>query len=86
LIVDDLNNIGPHYSKCLRMWRERFLDTFDELAANSGMMHVYNEEFKRKWEFYFAYCEAGFASRTLGVNQVRITRNSNADLNGLVPL
>ena len=31
-------------------------------------------DFRRTWEFYLAYCEAGFASRYLGVSQLRLAR------------
>jgi cyclopropane-fatty-acyl-phospholipid synthase len=29
------------------------------------------------WEFYLAYCEAGFASRYLGVSQIRLARTGD---------
>jgi cyclopropane-fatty-acyl-phospholipid synthase len=34
----------------------------------------FDEDFRRIWEFYLAYCEAGFASGYLGVDQIRLTR------------
>ncbi|KAJ2717621.1 hypothetical protein GGI07_005955, partial [Coemansia sp. Benny D115] len=30
----------------------------------------YNDVFRRKWEYYFAYCEGAFATRTLGCSQL----------------
>jgi len=36
----------------------------------------YPDEFIRMWEFYLAYCEAGFAERTLGDVQMVLTRES----------
>ncbi|KAJ3199064.1 hypothetical protein HDU67_003143 [Dinochytrium kinnereticum] len=87
LIVDHLINIGPHYAKALRIWGERFSENFERVASETkGMEHVYTMEFKRKWEFYFAYCEAGFASRTLGDIQMRLTRERNADLLDGIPV
>ncbi|KAI8848583.1 S-adenosyl-L-methionine-dependent methyltransferase [Chytridium lagenaria] len=60
LIVDHMINIGPHYAKALRMWREKFSENFDKVVEETpDMAHVYTQEFKRKWEFYFAYCESG---------------------------
>jgi cyclopropane-fatty-acyl-phospholipid synthase len=87
LIVDELVNIGPHYAKALRVWREKFIENFDDVAkkASGDMQKVYTEEFKRKWEFYFAYCEVGFASRTLGDIQMRLTREGNAELLDGIP-
>lgn len=85
LIVDEVVNIGPHYAKALRLWREKFVARFDEVVEKTGLTSVYTPEFKRKWEFYFAYCEAGFASRTLGDIQMRLTREANTDLLDGIP-
>ncbi|HWA36974.1 MAG TPA: cyclopropane-fatty-acyl-phospholipid synthase family protein [Burkholderiales bacterium] len=56
-----LDDIGPHYATTLRLWREN-------LRRNAGEVRVlgYPERFLRMWEFYLAYCEAGFAERALG--------------------
>ncbi len=56
-----LEDIGPHYATTLRLWRENLLRNAAELGALG-----YSAEFLRKWEFYFCYCEAGFAERALG--------------------
>jgi len=55
-----LDDIGPHYATTLRLWRENL---FGNLAAVRAL--GYSEEFIRMWEFYLAYCEAGFAERAL---------------------
>ncbi|KAH6568083.1 hypothetical protein BASA50_005926 [Batrachochytrium salamandrivorans] len=81
LMVDTVENIGPHYAKALRLWRERFIAHFDQVVARcKGNTGMYDQVFLRKWEYYFAYCEAGFASRTLGTLQIRLTRPANMDL------
>jgi cyclopropane-fatty-acyl-phospholipid synthase len=36
--------------------------------------HGFDEEFRRKWEFYLAYCEAGFLAGYLDVAQIRLER------------
>ncbi len=36
----------------------------------------FDETFRRKWEFYLAYCEAGFASGYLDVAQLRFERQA----------
>jgi len=56
-----LEDIGPHYATTLRAWRDNMLRNAAELRALG-----YCAEFLRKWEFYFCYCEAGFAERALG--------------------
>ena len=35
-------------------------------------VHGFDETFRRMWEFYLAYCEAGFASGYLDVAQIRL--------------
>jgi cyclopropane-fatty-acyl-phospholipid synthase len=53
-----LEDIGPHYATTLRIWRENFQRNLDGVRALG-----YPEEFIRMWEFYFGYCEGGFAGR-----------------------
>ena len=69
LRVVDSRDIGPHYATTLRMWRERFLAGSDAVAALG-----FDATFRRMWEFYLAYCEAGFASGALGDVQLRLAR------------
>ena len=61
LRLSHLEDIGPHYATTLRLWRENLAHAWAELRALG-----YPAEFARKWEFYFSYCEAGFAERALG--------------------
>lgn len=65
-------DFGLHYAKTLRTWRERFLAAWPTIAGLPG--HGFDATFKRMWEYYLAYCEAGFASRYLGVCQLSIGR------------
>lgn len=53
---------GPHYAETLRRWRERFTDNAAAVSALG-----FGEEFRRMWEFYLAYCQAGFAAGYLDV-------------------
>jgi cyclopropane-fatty-acyl-phospholipid synthase len=69
LRVSQVHLFGLHYAETLRRWRTAFTDASEEIAAMG-----YDETFRRKWEFYLAYCEAGFASGYLDVAQVRLTR------------
>ena len=34
----------------------------------------FDETFRRMWEFYLAYCGAGFRTGYLGVSQLQLTR------------
>ncbi|MFE5485496.1 class I SAM-dependent methyltransferase [Streptomyces sp. NPDC056527] len=64
---------GAHYAETLRQWRERFLCQEAAVAA-LGFDHV----FRRMWEFYLAYSEAGFRSGYLDVRQLRLTATTEA--------
>jgi cyclopropane-fatty-acyl-phospholipid synthase len=56
-----LEDWTPHYPPTLRHWRAN-------LQANIGAARAlgYSEPFLRMWEYYFAYCEAGFLERHTG--------------------
>lgn len=69
LRIESAENIGPHYAPTLARWRERFAERWSELPAFG-----YDEAFRRTWNYYFSYCEAGFASRNLGDYQLVLTR------------
>ena len=69
LRVTGENDIGLHYVETLREWRERFLERVDEVRGLG-----FNDTFVRMWEFYLAYCEAGFATGAIGDVQLRLER------------
>lgn len=69
LAVTRLENVGAHYAKTLNVWRERFLDSAERLRALG-----FDARFMRLWEYYFSYCEAGFATGTLGTVQMVLER------------
>ncbi len=76
LRITDRRELGVHYAETLRRWRTTFNANWDQIEAIR-----YDENFRRTWEFYLAYCEAGFASRYLGVSQIRMIRGWD-DLTG----
>ena len=60
----DMVSLRPHYAETLRMWRERFVERRDAVAALG-----FDDVFHRMWELYLAYSEAGFRSGYLDVYQ-----------------
>jgi cyclopropane-fatty-acyl-phospholipid synthase len=64
-----LEDIGPHYARTLRMWRERFFGNLGKVRALG-----YNDRFVRLWEYYLCYCEGGFMERQLGTVQMLLTK------------
>ena len=75
LIVESVENIGPHYALTLAEWRTRFSAQREKLKGLG-----YDQEFQRMWEFYLASCEAEFSSRWLNVLQIVLTRPNNQRL------
>ena len=71
LRVSRQRELRPHYARTLRLWRERFLSQWPHIHAQG-----FDEAFRRTWEFYLAYSEAGFRSGYLGVSQLQLTRGS----------
>jgi cyclopropane-fatty-acyl-phospholipid synthase len=86
LVVDSVENIGLHYAKTLRLWKESFLSKFDEtirpalLRAHDNMTKKDIETFRRKWEYYFTYCEAAFATKTLGDVIITVAREGTMEM------
>lgn len=61
------STFGADYAETLRRWRATFTDAWPAIASER-----FDEEFRRTWEFYLAYCEAGFRTGYLDVAQVRL--------------
>ncbi|KAI0712318.1 cyclopropane-fatty-acyl-phospholipid synthase [Earliella scabrosa] len=90
LVVDAVSNIGPHYARTLREWRRRFEARFEEMivpalkAEYPGVMDSNDakareeiEVFRRKWIYYYCYCEVGFTTRRLGDHILTFSREGN---------
>jgi len=63
-------HFGAHYAETLRRWRH----AFDAHRADLPVLG-FDETFRRMWEFYLAYSEAGFGSGYLDVAQLRLERS-----------
>lgn len=64
LAVLHRRSFGAHYAETLRQWRERFVAAADAVGGLG-----FDPVFRRMWEFYLAYCEAGFRTGRLDVEQ-----------------
>jgi cyclopropane-fatty-acyl-phospholipid synthase len=69
LKVTARRELGEHYGRTLHLWRERFHEQWPRVHQLG-----FDQTFARMWEFYLAYCEAGFRSGYLGVSQLQLTR------------
>jgi cyclopropane-fatty-acyl-phospholipid synthase len=56
---------GQDYAKTLASWRSNFRNAWPSLAPLG-----FDDRFRRLWEYYLAYCEAGFLSGNIDVRQV----------------
>lgn len=53
------------YARTLAEWRSRFWSSWDKIKPLG-----FDERFRRLWEFYLHYCEAGFRAEYIDVRQV----------------
>ncbi|MDA9138410.1 cyclopropane-fatty-acyl-phospholipid synthase family protein [Candidatus Pelagibacter ubique] len=60
----EYNSYANHYSETLIIWREIFNKKWD-LIKKQG----FDLKFKKMWEFYLSYCEAGFKSKNIDLIQ-----------------
>ena len=59
-----VNSYPDDYAKTLATWRENFLKVWSNIAPLG-----FDETFKKMWEFYLSYCEAGFKSKNIDLIQ-----------------
>ena len=64
LVIDQYNSYGLHYSNTLIMWRKEFIKKWEEISKQG-----FDLTFKRMWNFYLSYCEAGFKSKNIDLVQ-----------------
>ncbi len=62
LTLATATSFGDSYAVTLAEWRRRFLTAWREIEQLG-----YRPSFRRLWEYYLSYCEAGFRTRDLDV-------------------
>jgi cyclopropane-fatty-acyl-phospholipid synthase len=67
-----LEDLTPHYAETLLRWRTALHQSWEAARARG-----YGESFLRLWEFYLAYCEAGFRERQVGSVQALLARSGS---------
>ena len=67
LILKGYNSYGPHYSQTLSKWRENFIGSWNNISKQG-----FDSSFKKIWDFYFSYCEAGFRSKNIDLIQFSV--------------
>jgi len=64
-----LQSLAPDYVLTLAAWRHNLLNNQSKLERLG-----YNQNFLRKWDYYFAYCQAGFSCRVIDDYQIVLAR------------
>ena len=72
-----LDDITPHYAETLARWRGAFLAGAERAEALG-----YDLRFRRMWELYLSYVEAGFRERRIGDVQMLLAK---PDWRGTLP-
>ena len=67
LTIKSYDSYADHYANTLAMWRDEFNKKWN-LIKDQG----FDLTFKRMWEFYLSYCEAGFKSKNIDLIQFSI--------------
>ena len=61
----DSRAMGIDYAETLKLWRHKFMENREKVAALG-----FDGKFERMWQYYLAYCEAGFRAGHLNVWQL----------------
>ncbi|MBA4376567.1 MAG: cyclopropane-fatty-acyl-phospholipid synthase [Anaerolinea sp.] len=67
-VMEDLQNIGPHYDPTLMAWHANFEKAWPELKQK------YGDRFYRMWRYYLLSSAGGFRSRSQQLWQIVFTR------------
>ncbi|MDQ6680996.1 MAG: cyclopropane-fatty-acyl-phospholipid synthase family protein [Pseudomonadota bacterium] len=75
LAIRTAERFGASYAATLREWRSRFVQAWPAIAALG-----FDDSFRRLWEYYLCYCEAGFRSGKVDVGLYVLQHSDDAVL------
>ena len=64
LNLEKVSSYSDDYAKTLLTWKKNFFNTWDKILPLG-----FDDYFKRMWEFYLSYCEAGFKAKNIDLIQ-----------------
>jgi cyclopropane-fatty-acyl-phospholipid synthase len=70
LKIKKIKSFGHDYAETLRRWGNAFNKCENELEALG-----FDASFRRKWNYYLSYCEAGFEAGSIDVSQIVLQRS-----------
>jgi cyclopropane-fatty-acyl-phospholipid synthase len=68
LQLTEYKSYGIHYSNTLKEWRKNFINSWSDISKQG-----FDQSFKKIWDFYFSYCEAGFKSKNIDLIQFALS-------------
>lgn len=71
LDLDGMEQFGEDYARTLNTWLQSFRQAWRDLQPLG-----FDERFRRMWEFYLAYCEAGFRTGRVNVAQFALSKGA----------
>jgi cyclopropane-fatty-acyl-phospholipid synthase len=71
LWLESTENIGAHYARTLYEWRVNFESNWENIKKLG-----FDEKFRRLWNYYLIYCEAGYRAGILGNHQLVLSKTS----------
>ncbi|MCA8902020.1 MAG: class I SAM-dependent methyltransferase [Hyphomonas sp.] len=66
---DGVTYFGQDYARTCREWSRAFNGAWDQIAKLG-----FDEPFRRMWNFYLSYCEAGFEGGRINVGQFQLSK------------
>ncbi|MEJ8853722.1 cyclopropane-fatty-acyl-phospholipid synthase family protein [Variovorax robiniae] len=73
LQLEHTDSFGPSYAATLVEWRKRFMQAWPTIAGQG-----FDASFRRLWEYYLCYCEAGFRSGRVDVGLFTLSHSNEA--------
>ena len=69
LSLVELQNFKNSYAQTLNIWNNKFQKSWPDIESQG-----FSVRFKKMWEYYLSYCEAGFISGATDVSQFIIKK------------
>lgn len=73
LRITKRHDFGSDYARTLDFWRERFRANWNPGAADLDPVFI------RTWDYYLAYCEAGFRTAYIDVSLLQLSRPQSVE-------
>lgn len=74
LNIESLQQYGLDYAQTLVLWRQTLLSKRKQITQLG-----YDQHFLRTWDYYFAYCQAGFTARIVDLAQLVLHQPEQSD-------